>query len=99
MNLKNETLKKLCVAFGVLTTEHNSGEYLRECSRTTGTPFQLHELFDDLDDIKDAGERIVDRAAAGECTKCGCLSYEITKKRAKMIAGVWVPKRGRKGTK
>lgn len=50
MRIASKTMQALWGAMRVLTDENgNSGQYLRECSRTTGTPYRLDGITQDLD--------------------------------------------------
>jgi len=61
------------------------------------------EKSEDLDEIVDETERVDEGSKFipdGQCTKCGALSYKISKTRAEQIAGITkVPKKRRKGLK
>ena len=46
MKLSSRALTKIWEAMRVLTDENgNSGQYMRECSRTNGTHYTLSEIF------------------------------------------------------
>jgi hypothetical protein len=50
VKINSQSLTKIWEAMRVLTDENgNSGQYMRECSRTSGTPYKLDEIFYDLD--------------------------------------------------
>lgn len=62
MNINSETMKTLLDAFHILTDENSSSQqYLRECSRTTGTPHRLHDMFEDLDEKKISEDAFQDK--------------------------------------
>jgi hypothetical protein len=62
MKITSATMSTLWQAMRVLTDEDgNSGQYMRECSRTTGTPYTLSEIFHALDVAKFTEEAFQDK--------------------------------------
>jgi hypothetical protein len=48
MDFTSKTLHDVERHLRVLTNENNSEQVIREHTRTTGTPYRLHDIFDDL---------------------------------------------------
>jgi hypothetical protein len=48
MDFTSKTLHDVERHLRVLTNENNSEQVIREQTRTTGTPYRLHDIFDDL---------------------------------------------------